>query len=228
MQLIHSLTCQTADSASTDVCCLTLLFVCFVFNCLTLPVKCFLTIFICSLPLHFHLYKNICRKWENIHKSMSYFPTRFLASCCLNVIQHYSENPANYLILSRHEKEKPHKLWGTNPPNLRHATFLQKSSYRCLRTRTIAAARSDWGRKVYPYIFQHKSKIFLYGLRLQSLNLRKASGIYSIWSPLLRESSHRSRWTIVSLIPSHAVQHISCSREHSDNVPKHTLENISA
>lgn len=31
---------------------------------------------------------------------------------------------------------------------------------------------------------------------------------------------------MVSFIPSHIMQHISCSREHSDNVPKHALKHF--
>lgn len=90
MQLIHSLTCQTADSAFTDVCCLILLSVCFVFNHLSLPVICLLTIFMCSPPqLHFHPSTKTFAGNEGIYTKASLtIPTRLLASWCLNVIQH--------------------------------------------------------------------------------------------------------------------------------------------
>lgn len=72
---------------------------------------------------------------------------------------------------------------------------------------------------------------FIYSLRLQSLNLRKASAVYTNWSSVLCESnpdhpsiSLTSCWTMVLLIPSHAMQHIIYSRENSDKMPKHALE----
>lgn len=90
MQLIYSLTCQTADSAFTDVCCLILLSVCFGLNHLSLPVIRPLTIFICSPPqLHFHLSTKTFAGNDGIYTKASLtIPTRLLASCCLNVIQH--------------------------------------------------------------------------------------------------------------------------------------------
>lgn len=86
---MHSLTCQTANSAFTDVCCLILLFVCFTFNHLALPVIYFLTIFIRYSPLHFHLSTKTFAGNERIYTKASLtIPIRLLVSCCLNVIQH--------------------------------------------------------------------------------------------------------------------------------------------
>lgn len=134
MQLIHSLTCQTADSAFTDVCCLILLFVYFVFNHLTLPVICFVTLSICSPPTPFpSLYKNICRKWENIHKSISYYPNRILSfllsKCHPALIWEPSQLPNTFEAWKREATQAVRNSFvfkGINPPNLRHATFLSK------------------------------------------------------------------------------------------------------
>lgn len=138
------------------------------------------------------------------------------------------------------KKEKSHNLLGRTlyaeelTLQIRDVKILSKIKLHMFKNQDYSCCKA-WLVKKGSHI-HISTKIFKYSLRLQNLSLRKASGIYTIWSPPLRESSpghpsmaltsHRSHWTMVSFISSHVMQHISCSREHSDNVPKHALEHF--
>lgn len=185
------------------------------------------------------LYKNICRKWGNIHKSISYYPNQTLSvlvsKCHPALTWEHSQLPNTFEAWKREAAQAVRNSFlfkGINPPNLIHATFLSKIKLQMFKNQDYSCCKA-WLRKKGS-LTHISTNIFLYGLRPQSLNLGKATGIFTIWSLLLWESSpdhpsmslisHRSHWTMVSLIPSHAMQHISCPREHSDNVSKHALE----
>lgn len=149
---------------------------------------------------HFHMfsptpfppfYKNICRKWENIHKSVSYYPNQILSillsKCHPPLIWEPSQLPNTFEAWKREATQAVRSSFvfkGINPPNLRYATFLSKIKLQMFKNQDYSCCKAWLSKKGSP-IHISTQIFFTWFKTAESQPKKSLRNLYYLISPLM-------------------------------------------